>query len=757
MAEFRSYAGKRLPMAEVFSVAIVTSPSFVRFLDGLDIPVKKKDRKWLAIAAAHLLMGLPIPNDPNSLFLAQLMSSGLDVDKLDYMLRESHFTGITLGVSLDWLLKKLFISKLSAEQLPDGLKVRVKRFPANSSFAVLALSHGGQFAFEEFCIARLALHEKIYLHQKIRAAEAAMKYELRRLMQEAPPFVEAHRWLFLREAMIEFPDAELPTLSAQASLFDKPMSRTPARLAFKRFQVRRLPFRAFGFGWQNAIAEPLMDEPGGSSSSTDRLVRFIENEPKMFLHDIHANLGKILGLVEQRSSHSNEQSPSRESDTQILIDLPRISSIQQGHDSIHFERNSRLPLRWTMPIDRIVDYYHRNRALAYIFCPEERVPFVLLAVEKTVWDLFKVIYVQDGCVNSRELKKAAALKERLHKASFYDDARELQPVSDYLNSLDAQGAVSRIARKLAQYEPRSKRHVTPASITTYVSQFPAELQDATLAWLETLEWIAPEIHIRTALERTKDLQPIRDAKRIGFSPLGAATDSASRLAYDLRDEIGELFPDERVQSQPLREALSNRLDSYILYDDNINSGKQALNIVSSWLGKQLPPDLSLDETHVTELSNDDKRELISKPIVFVFSVETEGACEELRQRLVSLCGLKDALTFARAGKTLRKEERVFSGRNSAFRHAKRAALRDYLSEIARSIFDAEGKDERKAQETSLGYAGAEAMIVFPYNCPTMTVSALWVSGKIKGKHWYPLVERTRRRESNSRVFTGDDA
>jgi len=43
----------------------------------------------------------------------------------------------------------------------------------------------------------------------------------------------------------------------------------------------------------------------------------------------------------------------------------------------------------------------------------------------------------------------------------------------------------------------------------------------------------------------------------------------------------------------LSEALSYKFDGYVFYDDNANTGLQALNIVAAWLGKGLPIGLRL--------------------------------------------------------------------------------------------------------------------------------------------------------------------
>lgn len=49
------------------------------------------------------------------------------------------------------------------------------------------------------------------------------------------------------------------------------------------------------------------------------------------------------------------------------------------------------------------------------------------------------------------------------------------------------------------------------------------------------------------------------------------------------------------------------------------------------------------------------------------------------------------------------------------------------------------------------------MIVFPYNCPTMTVTALWMRGKLENGEWIPLVERARRTDPKSGQIVGDEA
>jgi len=49
------------------------------------------------------------------------------------------------------------------------------------------------------------------------------------------------------------------------------------------------------------------------------------------------------------------------------------------------------------------------------------------------------------------------------------------------------------------------------------------------------------------------------------------------------------------------------------------------------------------------------------------------------------------------------------------------------------------------------------MVVFPYNCPTMTVTALWIKGKRQGIEWIPLIERARRTDPKTGLILGEEA
>ena len=92
--------------------------------------------------------------DPRKPFLNSLVNSQLDVDKFDYLLRDSHYAGVKYGVfDLDRLLDSLYVKD-------DGELVVLK---------------GGFYAAEQLVIARYHMFEQVYLHKTKRCFESMAK------------------------------------------------------------------------------------------------------------------------------------------------------------------------------------------------------------------------------------------------------------------------------------------------------------------------------------------------------------------------------------------------------------------------------------------------------------------------------------------------------------------------------------------------------------------------------------------------------
>jgi HD superfamily phosphohydrolase len=93
-------------------------------------------------------------------FISQLVSSQLDCDRMDYLLRDSLMTGAKYGIyDLEWVLHALKIDEGS-----DRVYVESK----------------GLYAVEEYLQARYYMFRQVYFHRTLRSAEAVLVSTLRR-------------------------------------------------------------------------------------------------------------------------------------------------------------------------------------------------------------------------------------------------------------------------------------------------------------------------------------------------------------------------------------------------------------------------------------------------------------------------------------------------------------------------------------------------------------------------------------------------
>jgi HD superfamily phosphohydrolase len=94
--------------------------------------------------------------------LAQLVSSQLDVDRMDYLLRDSLMTGVKYGVfDLEWIIKSIEIDEDSDQ---------------------LYVSARGVYAVEDYLQARYYMFRQVYFHRTLRAAESVLQRLLRRAL-----------------------------------------------------------------------------------------------------------------------------------------------------------------------------------------------------------------------------------------------------------------------------------------------------------------------------------------------------------------------------------------------------------------------------------------------------------------------------------------------------------------------------------------------------------------------------------------------
>ena len=158
-------------------------------------------------------------------YLSRSVSGTLDVDRADYLLRDSHMTGVRYGLyDLDWLLRALTFAHVNGEWV---LAVQGRK---------------GLPPVESFFLGRHFMHQQVYHHKATRAAEALVRAIFKRvselILDGAPPkpLLPAFRAAALDESLslgeyLRMDDAELLTcLSAWEHGTDPVLAELSERL-----------------------------------------------------------------------------------------------------------------------------------------------------------------------------------------------------------------------------------------------------------------------------------------------------------------------------------------------------------------------------------------------------------------------------------------------------------------------------------------------------------------------------------------------
>ena len=104
---------------------------------------------------------------PDFIFLKSLMDGELDCDKMDYLLRDSLYCGVTYG---QYDLNR-FVSTLTAYKSDDKLQ--------------LAIERGGIQALEEFVLARYFMFIQVYFHKTRRYLDKLLVSSLKKILPDS--------------------------------------------------------------------------------------------------------------------------------------------------------------------------------------------------------------------------------------------------------------------------------------------------------------------------------------------------------------------------------------------------------------------------------------------------------------------------------------------------------------------------------------------------------------------------------------------
>ncbi|MEM6337049.1 MAG: HD domain-containing protein, partial [Bacteroidota bacterium] len=152
-------------------------------------------------------------------FFHELIASQLDMDRLDYLRRDTFYTGVAEGVvGVDRLIKTLQV-------IPE----------AGGPESRLVVEAKGTYAAENYILARRLMYWQVYLHKTVLAGDHLLRAAFRRIRRRPPPFppVEGSPALmFFLSRIVEATEIDDPVVRATYLALDD----TDVLYSLKRWQ-----------------------------------------------------------------------------------------------------------------------------------------------------------------------------------------------------------------------------------------------------------------------------------------------------------------------------------------------------------------------------------------------------------------------------------------------------------------------------------------------------------------------------------------
>lgn len=197
--ELSKFVGRKKGEGEVLSFCFSRTEGFAKLLQRSQNNVVKQGERPCAIDLDNVsLLIVGRSKHPFLQFMGDIISSDLDADKLDYLLRDASFAGLPLRYDLD---RYLYTVRIAKDKLLDGegylqglyasLGVNVERKSATSSIPApyyeayrLRLPRQAMSTVEQIVICKFMLFSYIYHHKKVRASEGLLALLLNQALDD---------------------------------------------------------------------------------------------------------------------------------------------------------------------------------------------------------------------------------------------------------------------------------------------------------------------------------------------------------------------------------------------------------------------------------------------------------------------------------------------------------------------------------------------------------------------------------------------
>lgn len=288
--------------------------------------------------------------DSTKPFLRELINGPFDGDKLDYLFRDSHFTGLPLSVDVDRLLYTIRISKVAKAQR-------------------LVVTASGATPLEQILFSKMGLYASVYQHHKVRACDCMMAGIIEFVMTRGLSFDVNGKVIDFQKPTdyLWLTDLDIPTLSKRAVSGDK------ADIKILETLLDALHYRRF---IKRAVIISKATVTLGGVGRLDELFALGKKNTK----NIQEKRRLALLIWEKAGKPCLPE--------EIWLDIPMKPNFSMAAETyvIHNENGSCAPVSMNelFPSDQWAQLYDQHKLRGHVFCPEQYVEQVARAAREVL-------------------------------------------------------------------------------------------------------------------------------------------------------------------------------------------------------------------------------------------------------------------------------------------------------------------------------------------------------------------------------------
>jgi len=393
--ELRTFVGAKKGAGEVLSFCLSRTSAIRELLTRAQSLLPDKDRaQVLDIDLENVsLLIVGRSKHPYLQFMGDIISSDLDSDKLDYLLRDANAAGLPLRYDLE---RYLYSIAIVPDILPDGdgyleglyrrVGTAVKREeptpavpdPYFNTYR-LRLPREAMNTIEQIVICKFMLFSYIYHHRKVRSAEGLLAAMLTKLTE---------RWAAAgqKDEQILEKFLDLTDSSLHGELLSRRVDGQTRDYAL-RIHRRLLPREVYGFvASRHSHAEGSLLSTfikvlrGGKGLPQDRRLR--DETLKKFHNIMGAELRRIEPSLGKTASEALWNAGA-------WLDAPRPPKFENINLLIGTSKDA-VPLSDIFPIHYWIQAYESHRYAVRVFCFSEHLPAVRAAARIACEQVMKV-------------------------------------------------------------------------------------------------------------------------------------------------------------------------------------------------------------------------------------------------------------------------------------------------------------------------------------------------------------------------------